>query len=937
MNELMNTPAAWADVRHLHIGELSIDLYRRRVCGPEGEVELPQRVFDLLLLFLSEPNTVHSRADLLRRVWPGVIVEDSNLSQGIWALRKALGDERKQWLRTISKKGYLFEPDRPIEVGSAAAIEPIVADEPAVEAGIAPPRRRGMSWRAVAMASCAAAVLVLLGWWHVHANAVARPEPATLTFIEADDEAAGASGRLPATLLRAWLEWKLTVRPGVLVLTQAQLAVADAQAQSSNVAVLMVSGPVPNHPANIFLEARFQDASGAHRIHVEGAPAQLAQLVDEVSRQLMRELLPSYAGQAWPDLRVDHATALAYADMVRARRARDWIKAAELGRAVSNRSPEFALGHWDLAQVLGTLGQLPGALDHLTRAKALFTPLPAQAAEVIGAQQQVFSSKPADAANAYARLAERFPNHRPFRLQQAQALARSGRVADALAILDRPQWRQPMPLPQQLAYLVARSGLQLKMGDPKQARASAEAARRLATEAGAGWDYEQGQALLALAQADAFWARRTGVSPYFEQAAMHFERAGDSFSALRTRFIGESTTGDSANSPKLDAWLAQARAAGQYQLEFSALRSAAAQLYRAGDIDGYRKRLREAQAAADASKDPLSQAALHVDWLNDEYQRADLDAAQRRLALIRKHPVQGDLLVWTDLFETLQMLDQGRYEAAAAVLERHGRPNEKTQAAQSTPDLSGVLDCPRGALALVDGRPDAARQFYLRCGATDPIGKLMAQLNAAEIDLLTGDRDAALRKLRSLRIALPDISSAPGRWGLELDLAAQLTRAGESDEAIALYSRVLPSIRRARFKRLETFALVGLAETTLAQGRFDEARRHTAAARALLDKSVWGLDYRLRLIDAMLARERGDEAAAEQTLLSIDAQAHTRNDAVVQALVHSAMRPFAKTRYCDQPRRDALVARTGLRGAVTEWMHGGRPVEGRELAAMRQR
>ena len=105
------------------VGDLRIDLRYRRVIRPDQDIELPQRMFDLLLVFLSEPETLHTRSALFDRVWPGVIVEDANLSQSVWMLRKALGEERKHWIRTVTKSGYVFEPPTRVEAVEVPAID----------------------------------------------------------------------------------------------------------------------------------------------------------------------------------------------------------------------------------------------------------------------------------------------------------------------------------------------------------------------------------------------------------------------------------------------------------------------------------------------------------------------------------------------------------------------------------------------------------------------------------------------------------------------------------------------------------------------------------------------------------------------------------------------------------------------------------------------
>ncbi len=101
-----NTQLPWpSDARYLRSGPLLVDLcYRCLECDGRRH-ELQQRIFDLLLLFLASPNTLHTRAVLFQRLWPGVIVEDANLSQSIWLLRKALGAHGKYWIRTVAKRG----------------------------------------------------------------------------------------------------------------------------------------------------------------------------------------------------------------------------------------------------------------------------------------------------------------------------------------------------------------------------------------------------------------------------------------------------------------------------------------------------------------------------------------------------------------------------------------------------------------------------------------------------------------------------------------------------------------------------------------------------------------------------------------------------------------------------------------------------------------
>ncbi len=53
----------------VEIGELTVDLDRRRVTKGEQEIELTAKEFDLLAFFAAHPGRVYSRAELLDHVW----------------------------------------------------------------------------------------------------------------------------------------------------------------------------------------------------------------------------------------------------------------------------------------------------------------------------------------------------------------------------------------------------------------------------------------------------------------------------------------------------------------------------------------------------------------------------------------------------------------------------------------------------------------------------------------------------------------------------------------------------------------------------------------------------------------------------------------------------------------------------------------------------
>lgn len=74
------------------------------------------RAFDLLLALIERSDRIVSNSELLHAVWPGMMVEESNIQVQISAIRKVLGPEA---IATIARRGYRFV--RPLEpVGGRA-------------------------------------------------------------------------------------------------------------------------------------------------------------------------------------------------------------------------------------------------------------------------------------------------------------------------------------------------------------------------------------------------------------------------------------------------------------------------------------------------------------------------------------------------------------------------------------------------------------------------------------------------------------------------------------------------------------------------------------------------------------------------------------------------------------------------------------------------
>ena len=80
-------------IKHLYeFGPYRIDPAKRLLLRGEESIQLASKVFETLLVLVQHSEEVVSKDDLLKTVWPDSFVEESNLSQSIFLLRKALGE-----------------------------------------------------------------------------------------------------------------------------------------------------------------------------------------------------------------------------------------------------------------------------------------------------------------------------------------------------------------------------------------------------------------------------------------------------------------------------------------------------------------------------------------------------------------------------------------------------------------------------------------------------------------------------------------------------------------------------------------------------------------------------------------------------------------------------------------------------------------------------
>ncbi len=91
-------------------GPFQLDLNDRLLTRAGEVVSLRPKATEILVRLVSNAGQLIKKDELLKEVWPDTFVEESNLSQTIFTLRKALGDDRSEprYIETVPRRGYRF-------------------------------------------------------------------------------------------------------------------------------------------------------------------------------------------------------------------------------------------------------------------------------------------------------------------------------------------------------------------------------------------------------------------------------------------------------------------------------------------------------------------------------------------------------------------------------------------------------------------------------------------------------------------------------------------------------------------------------------------------------------------------------------------------------------------------------------------------------------
>ncbi len=908
------------DIGRLKIDDVVVDIPRRRILCAEGDVELPQRVFDLLLVFMAAPGVLHSRSSLFESVWPGVIVEDASLTQTVWMLRRALGPERKHWIRTVSKSGYVFEPAAVVEVASLQAqadFQTMVAPQAHTPEAVADidsagaVARFGSGFHAwIALVRRGLAILLLMcsmafiqssdGHFNGSRAMYVRPAAIAITVVAVQDPATTFAYRWPVVLLKDWLSSRLEYFPEVVLITEDDFS-ADLLSEPPRL-VLLAVGPSPSTGNEMVLRATFDASLSSHegrrngpsppaamsKIEVRGPADRMPAMIDALSQQVIARIVPDRMQASWPPLSLDPKAAERYARAIESIDRRDWKEALAQTKAVVQMAPHFGPVRMRLAEVLSNQGQPGRAIEQMAVARRLMTPVSEDAQQMLDAMALAMDRRQsAQAAEAYTALSAMYPARSDFALKKAEHLTTSGRAEEAIAILSPKQWdrlSRRVRIQQQME--LGRAALTL--GYASQARRNALEVERLIRDAGEGWSMQLGDARFLFSSAYHSEFPKHPLPRLYERAARTFDTSGYRLGALYSRFMAETVRpiGQPVGAISMPTLLAEARATGHSGLEFEILVQMAYKAYDMGQLAEYRTLIGEAESVAKLAGDPISQQTVDFSLLNEDYLIGDFRSVDLRIGRLLKADLSGDsAFVAAHSEATLSML-RGRYSHAMQALRQGVQAATDDGALPQTPMTEGGAACLRSDLHMRTGALATAKAEWVRCRRSSVEDlRVPALLTGAALELLSANRPNAIALIADADAGIELLADGPARWELSLQSADLHMRAGAAAQAERVYLEILPKAERAGYAWLAAIAETGLAETAAVRRDWDASQRHAAAARRLPMASVWALRSRLEQIDivhALHATEQPSSAIQVQAQ-ALAAEAQMLGDTLVQA------------------------------------------------------
>lgn len=477
-----------------------LDLARRRLTDAGGRVlQLSARAYDVLVYLVENRARVVGKDELMGAVWARVVVEENNLTQAIYNIRKALGDSREspRFIVTVAGRGYQFIADARPEAGdlgaaamtatdaapSAATAQPMhepvsmdasandaasVPAKPAAPASTPPPPRHSRRWL-LAAGGAALAGLAGAAYWlgRPTRRSGLPPTVAVLPFKPLVEAAGNDAVELGIT---ESLINRLSELPDVVVSPLSSVRRFSGQGTDAREAgrtlrvAAVLEGHVQVEQDRLRLTARLIDVSegrslwaGSFNEHLDDFFSVQESLSNQIVQALSLELSEAQRDRLG---RRDTADAEAWQLYLNGRYHWDrktedgFLRSIEFYEAAAARDPKFALPYAGLADAYAVLGVFdlrpPDSVFPRARAAAQraieLDPQLGEAHASLGHVATQYDRDWREGERLYRHALELRPTYAQAVMWLANNHLMRGRLPEALAEARQAQLLEPMSL-----------------------------------------------------------------------------------------------------------------------------------------------------------------------------------------------------------------------------------------------------------------------------------------------------------------------------------------------------------------------------------------------------------------------------------------------------------------------------------------------------------
>ena len=922
-----------SEIKHLYeFGPFRLDPQRRLLTRGTDPIPLTPKVIETLVALIENRDRVVSKDDLMKMLWPNSFVEESNLSQNVFVLRRALGDssQEKRYIVNVPGRGYQFtEAVREIEeaqLGTTQEIEETVRVESRSLARVVVervvPRRRPIGIRtgmAVAMT-----VLIAFGVL-VYRSRVGRPAErtapvASLPAVKMRPSVAvlgfrNLSGRDDtkwlSLALAEMLNTELAAGEHLRIVPGEQIARAsrdvpwgetDTLAKDSLLRLRSNLGTdyvalgsytilEDGNKRRIRLDLRLQDAAAGETVAedaVTGNETDLFDLISEAGSR-MRERLAvgkissEQAAQVRSSLPSNPNAARLYAEGLAKLENFDALAARDLLEKATAADPRHALSHSALAEAWAGLGYDTKAREEAATAFGLSHNLSREEQLSIEGRYRELSNDLPAAVDIYRTLRTFFPDDLGYALRLASAQSRSGHGKDALQTVALMRGL-PEPANKDARIDIAEASAAESLSDFKRSRQAAVAAAARA-------DAQGSHLLLAAAQSKEAWdSARLGdpdrAYAAYSKARELWTAGGNQRSAAAALSGIANLLGDKgdfvAARKAFDEALLEFREIGDMGNLASCSHNFGVLLTQQGDLLQARNHLEEALSIQREMKNERGVASDLDDIGNVMLGMGDTAAALRvkeqSLEIFRRIGNKfGERVTTLNMGEVLfaqgRLADaRAKYDEAMAGAQQLG---DKATIAYCLVDIAGVL---LAQDRLDDARTAAEHSIEIREEIHGEVQLAESRIRLAQILLEQGkpaDAESLARSAADVFEKQNDSSDASLSYAV---LAQALLAEGKTQEAQVSANRGLKLSPATGDVWMRFESELAVARADEAAGKLSEARKELAPILAQTAK-IGSAGYRLqaRLLEGEIAIESSQFSAARAELTAVNSEAQLKD------------------------------------------------------------